>query len=315
MNGISIVICCYNSAERLPKTLRHIAEQKFSSDIQWEVIIVNNNSNDDTKKVAEQFINKNPSIKAHVVDEFSPGLSTARHKGFETSSYEYMLLCDDDNWLENDYVETAFNLLEKNEDIGIIGGVGEAVAETKIPDWFWQKQNAYAVGKLFSTGGYVKYVYGAGMVLRKSVYMAALNKAFVSLLSDRKGKEVSSGGDIEICYIYQLMGYKIFQSDNLKFKHFVSDSKLTSEYKNKINKGFAKTILVLRPYDLVVNKRNESAHSLWFKEYCYIAREAITNLFHPKEDWTYLKSSLKLMLTHRKEFCKNIIAIRTFAAY
>ncbi|MBA2330845.1 MAG: glycosyltransferase family 2 protein, partial [Flavisolibacter sp.] len=107
MNGISIVICCYNSAELLPKTLHHIAQQKIASTIPWELIIVNNNSSDDTKKIAEQFINKNPFIKAHIVDEFSPGLSIARHKGFETSSYEYMLLCDDDNWLENDYVETA----------------------------------------------------------------------------------------------------------------------------------------------------------------------------------------------------------------
>lgn len=311
--GISIVICCYNSAERLPKTLHHIAEQKISSNIPWELIIVNNNSNDDTKNVAEQFIKQHPSINGYLVDESSPGLSIARHKGFQTSSFEYVILCDDDNWLAEDYVETAFDHLEKNNEIGILGGVGEAVAENKIPEWFWQKQNAFAVGKLFSTGGYVKYVYGAGMVLRKSIYQAALNQGFVSLLSDRKGKELSSGGDIELCYIYQLMGYKIFQSDKLNFKHFVSDSKLTIEYKNRINEGFAKTILVLRPYDLVVNKRKESVNSLWFKEYCYIAKEAIVNIFHPKEEWAYLISSLKIMLTHRKEFCNNIMSIRAFA--
>jgi uncharacterized protein (DUF1919 family) len=43
MNGVSIIICCYNSEKLLPETLKHISMQKVDNDLRWEVIIVNNN--------------------------------------------------------------------------------------------------------------------------------------------------------------------------------------------------------------------------------------------------------------------------------
>ena len=45
--GISIIVYCYNSVLRLPKTLQHIGLQQTS--ISWEVIVVNNNSSDNTR--------------------------------------------------------------------------------------------------------------------------------------------------------------------------------------------------------------------------------------------------------------------------
>jgi glycosyltransferase involved in cell wall biosynthesis len=311
--GVSIIICCYNSAGRLPETLSYIAKQQVV-DIPWELIIVNNRSSDTTKDVATSFIRNYSSLQVQVLDELKPGLSYARHKGFMSARYEYLLLCDDDNWLATDYVQNAFTILEAQADIGILGGIGEAVADVELPEWFQRNQNSFAVGKLFENGGYVKYVYGAGMVLRKSVYLKALERGFKTLLSDRTGKELSSGGDIELCYLFQLMGWKIFQSDSLTFQHFVEKGKLTDDYKQRIQKGFAKTLLALRPYDFVVSNRTESPSLLWIKEYSYLLKETLMNILHRKEDWHYLKSALTLMLLHQKEFKKNIKNIRAFAA-
>jgi len=59
-DGISVVICCYNSASRLPATLQHIAEQSLDSEILWEIIIVDNASTDNTAEIAStywQFLN------------------------------------------------------------------------------------------------------------------------------------------------------------------------------------------------------------------------------------------------------------------
>jgi glycosyltransferase involved in cell wall biosynthesis len=312
--GLTIVVCCYNSAERLHQTLQHIAAQKCSGHIDWELIIVNNNSTDTTVSVAKAFAASHPSLQIKILDESKPGLSFARHCGFVNAAFEYVLLCDDDNWLDPYYLETAYNLMESNPEIGVLGGVGNAVADINIPDWFKRNENSYAVGKLFGNAGYVKYVYGAGMILRLPVYLNGLKKGFTSLLSDRKGKELSSGGDIELCYMFRLMGYKVFQSEQLKFDHFVDEGKLTDDYRQRINKGFAKTLLALRPYDLVISQRSESPGLLWLKEYCYLLKETLINVFKPKEDWNYLKSSLKVMLKYNREFRYNVKHIRSFAS-
>lgn len=56
MEGISIIICCFNSAKRLPENLRHISSQQVGKGVDWEVIIVNNNSSDDTARAAEDLL-------------------------------------------------------------------------------------------------------------------------------------------------------------------------------------------------------------------------------------------------------------------
>ena len=100
-DGISVIICCYNSSTLLPRTLEHLALQDVPENILWELIIVDNNSNDDTAEVARKEWEKYKiDIPFKVVYESNPGLSYARQKGVKEASFELLLFCDDDNWLE-----------------------------------------------------------------------------------------------------------------------------------------------------------------------------------------------------------------------
>ena len=75
MKGISIIICCYNSAERLPKTLEHLANQVVSKNILWNVILVNNNCTDNTVEIAKNEWDKyDLRIEMNIVDELQSGL-------------------------------------------------------------------------------------------------------------------------------------------------------------------------------------------------------------------------------------------------
>src|SRR6188768_949594 len=102
LKGISIVVCCYNSSERLGRTLDFIFKQSF--DHPWELIIIDNASSDNTFLVAENYKKSKPAnIPFVIAKELRPGLKNAREKGFALSSYDYILFVDDDNWLSENY--------------------------------------------------------------------------------------------------------------------------------------------------------------------------------------------------------------------
>ncbi|MBK8553007.1 MAG: glycosyltransferase [Ignavibacteria bacterium] len=148
LNGVSIVICTYNGGERLPDTIRHIAKQKTDPRLLWELILVDNASTDNTKQATIDEWKKH-KIKANlrIVDEFTQGLSAARHKGFDTAKYDYIVLCDDDNWLDENFVQTTYEIMSSNDKIGILGGPNEALCELESPEWFKWFQQGYAAGK------------------------------------------------------------------------------------------------------------------------------------------------------------------------
>jgi len=75
------------------------------------------------------------------------------------------------------------------------------------------------------------------MVIRKDILVRLYETGFRSLLSDRKGNELSSGGDSEICKWIQLMGFKLWYLDSLKFKHYITEKRLTAAYLNKLLEG------------------------------------------------------------------------------
>jgi len=257
--GVSVVICCYNSASRLPETLRYIAQQRVEVGTPWEVIVVNNNSTDNTQSVAQSVWNKEKSpVFLSIVDEPKPGLTHARHRGFIISRYEYVLFCDDDNWLSEGYIQTAYEIMKSNPLIGALGGKGEGVCETIPPAWYHRLGiYVYAINAQAEKTGEVPrgMVYGAGATFRKSLYLFLINHGFNSMLSDRKGKELSSGGDDELCYALRLIEYKIWYDDRLTFQHFIPKERLNWQYLREFFVGSAKSTNVLSPFADILNKK------------------------------------------------------------
>ena len=263
MNGISIIVCCYNSAERLPETLKHLALQQVSDTIHWEVILVNNNSTDATAQIALEIWNslgsKAPLV---VVDEPKPGLAFAREKGIEQSKYDVLLWCDDDNWLCDIYVQTAFKIMEGNKQIGALGGWCEATFESEKPKWFKEYAKYFAISKQGSNSGDITNnkgcVYGAGMVTRKSHNFELKEQGFANLLKGRTEKSLSSGEDTEYCFALRLIGYKIWYDDRLYFKHFMTDGRLSLDYVSRLRKAMAYSDFILWAYRDVLKNETQS---------------------------------------------------------
>jgi glycosyltransferase involved in cell wall biosynthesis len=298
----SVIICCYNSSQRLPKTIEHLAQQK--TDIDWEIIVVDNNSTDNTAEVAKSEWNKyNNPVSFRVVKEPVAGLSTARERGIKESKGKYIIFCDDDNWLAPDYVQNAYNIMENNQKIGALGGWGEAVADIDFPDWFQDVAGGYATGKqaeedLADVTEKRKYVYGAGMILRKSALEKLEKVNFKTLLSDRKGSALSSGGDTELCYALILAGYRIFYSSSLKFMHYIPANRLTKEYVFRLYKGLGQCLIMLEAYQYIFNNFDVNKKLIWLRHYW----KFLLTPFHKPKTFSNLLNQI-----YRQEFKKSII--------
>ena len=258
--NVSVIICCYNSSSRLEPTLKHLALQEIDN-IEAELIVVDNNSTDHTHQLAQSEWDKlgNP-YPARFEFEENPGLSSARMKGVSVASHECIVFCDDDNWLNPRYLITACHFLEENKRIGAIGGYSLAVSDIEFPSWFDQYKGAYAVTDIQIATGELPdntLLTGAGLVVRRSLFLKMFEKV-PSLLQDRKGKELSSGGDSEICLRLKLMGYKLYFNNNLKFQHFISKEKLTIAYRDRLFEGFKSGKIILEFYKQMIFLKEKS---------------------------------------------------------
>ncbi|WP_319502710.1 glycosyltransferase [uncultured Draconibacterium sp.] len=253
--GVSVILCCYNSAKRLPETLKHIALQNLPDDLPVEVVLVDNASDDTTSKTAiEEWQKYTSSIKLRIVTELKPGLINARIKGIEQSKYEIIIFCDDDNWLLENYIRNAWDIMMRNNNIGALGGEGIPVSNISFPDWFEEYKNSYACGKQWHINGICtsrKYLWGAGLVTRLSIMKKVFSPTHPMLLTGRKEGVLLAGDDYEICRRIVMLNYDLFYSNNLKYKHFIDEKRLDLNYYNKIKKGFAISYDIIKLYTYV----------------------------------------------------------------
>lgn len=254
MKGISIIVCCYNSAKRLEATLTHIAAQKITALINCELVLVNNLSTDDTEAAAEQiWLTLNSPFMLRIVNEQNPGLSNARKRGVTEAMFDYLIFCDDDNWLEAHFISTSFAIMDSDERIGILGGKIAAVYEKEPEPWLLEQSEYLAIGPLqeIADGDITNHygiVFGAGMVLRKKLFADLNELSYRFLLSDRKGNLLTSCGDTELCFCARLLGYKIFFSNQLHLHHFIPVQRMTVAYFKRLMFGLGYSSIHLLPY-------------------------------------------------------------------
>ena len=269
--NFSIVICCYNSENRISETLKHIANQNTGGFITCEVIVVNNNSSDSTYETAVRAWKRTKcTFDFKIIDEKKSGLSFARKKGTIESNGEYILFCDDDNWLDSNYLIKAYEILQKDSKIGMLGGVGTAFIQGNVPYWFEKMKMAYAVGPQSETEGDISltkgYVYGAGAIVKRELLIILDKIGFEHVLSDRIGHRMVSGGDNEIGYAIVLLKHKIYYSPNLNFQHFIPANRLNFNYLKRLRVGQTYTFTAVKTYENYIFKNHSLYEPLTFKK-------------------------------------------------
>jgi glycosyltransferase involved in cell wall biosynthesis len=275
MNGISIVVCCYNSASRIESTLQSLFHQNFDKLPGYEIIIVDNASTDNTSAVCSQLHSTSfYSGDFTIIEERKAGLSFARLAGLFNAKYDWILFCDDDNHLFPDYLQRVFEIIHEVSDVGAIGGCGIPKFEGMKPDWFDYYSYSFAVGQQADhSGTLVKQpseLYGAGSIFKKQLLLNYFQRGFESVMSDRMKGKLVSGGDVEWCYLIQLSGHKLYYSSKLKFYHWMPISRMEWRYYLKLKGGIssgAGQLLSYQPFFKYSNPATKDFFTIYIKEF------------------------------------------------
>jgi glycosyltransferase involved in cell wall biosynthesis len=166
---ISVIVPCFNQASYLPEALTSVMAQTYTN---WECIIVNDGSPDDTHKVAQEWLEKDARFK--YVKKVNGGLSSARNVGIKSSDGTFILPLDADDKISDDYLELALKLFIQDSKLKVVYCKAEKFgAETG--EWLLQNfsRKALALDNMIfcaaiyrksewkRVGGYdVKMVYG-----------------------------------------------------------------------------------------------------------------------------------------------------------
>ncbi|MCH6236504.1 glycosyltransferase [Cognataquiflexum rubidum] len=274
MKGVSIIICTFNGCSKLQTTLEYISKLIF--DGPWELLVIDNNSTDGTFEFLQEQ-SKKLCFDHTILSCPIPGKMFAFWEGIHHSKYDFILDCDDDNWLEIDYLKIGFSVMEQNPKIGALGGKGQPVSTIDLPNWFQQYFKVYAVGaqgKSIGDLGISGELYGAGTFFRKKPLLEWNFTGLTNFLTCRKGDTLSSGGDTELCEILKLKEYEIWYSDDLKFKHFIAPEKLTIQYLLRLKKGIATSFPILEAYRRQSKKTTLNFHLSLFRLFAITAKSA-----------------------------------------
>ena len=127
---ISVIVPVYNVEKYLPKCLDSILCQTFSN---IEIICVNDGSTDNSRKILEEYKNKDSRII--IVDKKNGGLSSARNAGMKVAKGEFYSFIDSDDWIDSSMLEKLYkNITSLDTDISICAVHQFDEANQKIDD-------------------------------------------------------------------------------------------------------------------------------------------------------------------------------------
>ena len=236
MIRLSVIISTYNRSALLMQTLQSLVEQNASR-YDWECVVVNNNSTDDTAERVEQFIAEHAGFNFKMVNEPNQGLSYARNRGIRESEGEYIAILDDDERIAPDFVDAYIELFDKVEDA--VAGGGPIVAEyiTEKPSWmspyterpiantmyFGDEMKPFPKGRIPGGGN---MAIRRNAIRRYGVFDTSLGYV---------GEDLVGGEESDLFERLQIAEAKYYYVPKAVMYHIIPKEKLTVEYLRRLS--------------------------------------------------------------------------------
>lgn len=245
---LAVVICTHNPrADYFGRTLAALRVQTLPVEC-WELVVIDNCS----EPPLSARVAWHPA--ARVVREETLGLTAARLRGIRETAAELLIFVDDDNVLDPDFLEVALRVAEEKPFLGSWSGQCRGGFEQPPPDWtrrYWGNlvirqfdQDAWSnlprLGKTMPCG--------AGLCVRREVaqhYLHLHESGKRSMLLDRVGESLVSGGDNDLAVCACDLGLGVGLIASLKLTHLIPPERLTERYLIRLADGIYYSAVVL----------------------------------------------------------------------
>lgn len=235
---ISIIICTYNREKYLYNALRHVATNVFPAE-SYEIVLVNNNSTDNTEQECERFEKDFPKVNFRYYIETNQGLSYARNHGISESRGDILVFLDDDSFVKPNYLTNLHrNLMNHPEAMAFGGKITPLFESNETPKWLckWTYSWVSAIDKGNDTVPFEgnSYPIGANMGFRKDCIDQC---GLFNTELGRSKKNLMGGEEKDIFNRVRAKGLKILYFPDIEVEHVIPPQRTTLDYIRRMGRG------------------------------------------------------------------------------
>lgn len=236
-----MIICSYNRRNYITGAMESLYNQTLEKN-KFEVIVVDNNSSDDTEKICIAYINERPDFNIKFLSESKQGASFARNTGAALAQFELLVFMDDDALAAPDYLERILLFFKAHPDAAGLGGKIVPKYIPQKPSWM-----SYYVSSLVGNFDYSKhavefkpgkYPLESNMIVTKKDFLAV--GGFNTALPGVKGTLRIGGEGKDFFLKVQKLNKRIFYDPDIAVEHIVEVKKLTREYMYRVASGIGR---------------------------------------------------------------------------
>jgi glycosyltransferase involved in cell wall biosynthesis len=247
----TVAIPTYNGARRLPLVLDALGRQRVPPEVVWEIILVDNNSTDQTAAVVAQY-QRSPAIAVPLQYVLEPcqGAAYGRRRAVAIARGEWVGFLDDDNVPDDDWVAAAAAFIRDRG--GAIGAISSQIRgwyEVPPPPGFERIKAFLAIQERGDAPRRYDPAHrllppSAGLVVRRQAWLDSVPHDLI--LGGRTATSMLTSEDLETLIYLQRRGWEVWYGPTLKIEHRIPASRLTREYLIPFFRGIGLTKYVIR---------------------------------------------------------------------
>jgi glycosyltransferase involved in cell wall biosynthesis len=226
---VSIILCTYNRADSLRRTLQSFERLKVPEGVQAELLVVDNNSNDQTREVCSA---ARPTVPLRYIFEPEQGHNPALNRGLAEASAPLLLFTDDDVEVEEDWLAAYWEAAAGQPGATYFGGPVRTRWEAEPPRWF--KEHATTLLRNLTVhldGGpagkeWMENFAGANMALRRE----GLHGTLFDPDLGPKGDGAVRCGEIELFVQLRKRGATGYYVPGAVIHHWTAPHRMTESY-------------------------------------------------------------------------------------
>jgi glycosyltransferase involved in cell wall biosynthesis len=246
VKDFSVVICTYNGAVRVPEVLDRLKAQEGTDAITWEVLVVDNNSDDATAKVVRGYMTDwAEEYPLRYLFEPRQGKTYAIRRAFHEARGRLLGFLDDDNLPALDWVAACYEFGRMHPDAGAYGSRIFPMYEQEPPPESRGIEGAFAIVRAEETfqypaGGRMGRMFapGAGLVVRKRAWEESMPDE-LRLAGPCGSSSMGLHEDMEMQWYLHEDGWEIWHNPSMCIHHKLPRSRFEEKYLMRFFKELA----------------------------------------------------------------------------